>query len=64
MALYAADPGGEDDAERVAAQLSGRRAAGARITSRRLPYSHFGIVSEDGWSEVAALLDTEAALRT
>jgi hypothetical protein len=29
-----------------------------------LPYSHFGIVSEDGWSEVAALLDTEAALRT
>ncbi|MCX0274068.1 amino acid adenylation domain-containing protein [Nocardia zapadnayensis] len=64
MALYAADPGGEDDAARVAAQLAGWRAAGARITSRRLPYTHFGIVSEDGWSEVAALLDTEAALRT
>ncbi|MET8798818.1 amino acid adenylation domain-containing protein [Nocardia sp. NPDC004568] len=64
MALYAADPGGDDDAARVAAQLSGWRAAGARIISRRLPYSHVGIVSEDGWSEVAALLDTEAALRT
>ncbi|NUS93557.1 MAG: amino acid adenylation domain-containing protein [Nocardia sp.] len=64
MALYAADPGGADDAARVAAQLSGWRAAGARITARRLPYTHFGIVSEDGWSEVAALLDTEPALRT
>ncbi|MGW5384873.1 amino acid adenylation domain-containing protein [Nocardia sp. NPDC003963] len=64
MALYAADPGGPDDAARVAAQLSGWREAGARITSRRLPYTHFGIVSEDGWSEVAALLDTESALRT
>ncbi|WP_328391983.1 non-ribosomal peptide synthetase [Nocardia sp. NBC_00416] len=64
MALYAADPGGEDDAARVAAQLSGWRRDGARITPRRLPYTHFGIVSEDGWSEVAALLDTEPALRT
>lgn len=64
MALYAADPGGDDDAARVAAQLSGWRGAGARITARRLPYTHFGIVSEDGWSEVAALLDTEPALRT
>ncbi|WP_416565369.1 amino acid adenylation domain-containing protein [Nocardia testacea] len=64
MALYAADPGGDDDAARVAAQLSGWRAAGARIIARRLPYSHFGIVSEQGWSEVAALLDTEPALRT
>ncbi|WP_327147783.1 non-ribosomal peptide synthetase [Nocardia sp. NBC_01329] len=64
MALYAADPGGSDDAARVAAQLSGWRGAGARITARRLPYTHFGIVSEHGWSEVAALLDTEPALRT
>ncbi|NUP27958.1 MAG: hypothetical protein HOQ44_14940, partial [Nocardia sp.] len=44
--------------------LAGWRAAGARIIARRLPYTHFGIVSEDGWSEVAALLDTEPALRT
>ncbi|MFI5716315.1 amino acid adenylation domain-containing protein [Nocardia sp. NPDC051750] len=64
MALYAADPGGEDDAPRVAAQLAGWRAAGARITPRRLPYTHFGIVSDDGWAEVAALLDTVPALRT
>ncbi|MEU1985611.1 amino acid adenylation domain-containing protein [Nocardia sp. NPDC019395] len=64
MALYAADPGEEDDAPRVAAQLAGWRGAGARITPRRLPYSHFGIVAEDGWAEVAALLDTVPALRT
>ncbi|MGI5220569.1 amino acid adenylation domain-containing protein [Nocardia sp. CA-290969] len=64
VALYAADPGAEDDAPRVAAQLAGWRAAGARIIPRRLPYTHFGIVSDAGWAEVAALLDTDPALRT
>ncbi|WP_280413928.1 non-ribosomal peptide synthetase [Nocardia carnea] len=64
MALYAADPGEERDAPRVAAQLAGWRAAGARIIPRRLPYTHFGIVADDGWAEVAALLDTDPALRT
>lgn len=64
MALYAADPGEEQDAPRVAAQLAGWRAAGARIIPRRLPYTHFGIVADDGWAEVAALLDTDPALRT
>ncbi|MEU4315507.1 alpha/beta fold hydrolase, partial [Nocardia sp. NPDC024068] len=63
MALYAADPGGDHDAARVAAQLAGWRAAGARVTARRLPYTHFGIVTDDGWAEVAALLDTDPALR-
>ncbi|MGW0182669.1 amino acid adenylation domain-containing protein [Nocardia sp. NPDC003345] len=63
MALYAADPGGDEDAARVAAQLTGWRAAGARVTVRRLPYTHFGIVTDDGWAEVAALLDTDPALR-
>ncbi|NKY57262.1 non-ribosomal peptide synthetase [Nocardia flavorosea] len=64
MALYAADPGEEQDAPRVTAQLAGWRAAGARIIPRRLPYTHFGIVADDGWAEVAALLDTDPALRT
>ncbi|MBF6351057.1 amino acid adenylation domain-containing protein [Nocardia flavorosea] len=64
MALYAADPGEEQDAPRVAAQLAGWRAAGARIVARRLPYTHFGIVADAGWAEVAALLDTDPALRT
>ncbi|WP_459549936.1 amino acid adenylation domain-containing protein [Nocardia sp. X0981] len=64
MALYAADPGAADDTARVTAQLSGWRADGARVITRRLPYTHFGIVSEQGWAEVAALLDTEPALRT
>jgi hypothetical protein len=35
-----------------------------QIRGREYRTSHFGIVSEAGWSEVAALLDTEAVLRT
>ncbi|WP_280200815.1 non-ribosomal peptide synthetase [Nocardia cyriacigeorgica] len=61
MALYAADPG--TDSARTDAQLAGWRAAGARLTVRRLPYSHFDIVSPQGWAEVAALLDADPALR-
>lgn len=61
MALYAADPG--TDSGRTDAQLAGWRAAGARITVRRLPYSHVDIVSPQGWAEVAALLDADPALR-
>ncbi|WP_171048078.1 non-ribosomal peptide synthetase [Nocardia cyriacigeorgica] len=61
MALYAADPGG--DSARTDAQLAGWRAAGARLVVRRLPYSHFDIVSPQGWAEVAALLDADPALR-
>ncbi|MBF6395683.1 amino acid adenylation domain-containing protein [Nocardia cyriacigeorgica] len=61
MALYAADPG--IDSARTDAQLAGWRAAGARLTVRRLPYSHFDIVSPQGWAEVAALLDADPALR-
>uniref|UniRef100_UPI002458F17A thioesterase domain-containing protein n=1 Tax=Nocardia cyriacigeorgica TaxID=135487 RepID=UPI002458F17A len=61
MALYAADPG--IDSARTDAQLAGWRAAGARLTVRRLPYSHFDIVSPQGWTEVAALLDADPALR-
>ncbi|WP_280211706.1 non-ribosomal peptide synthetase [Nocardia cyriacigeorgica] len=61
IALYAADPG--TDSGRTDAQLAGWRAAGARITVRRLPYSHVDIVSPQGWAEVAALLDADPALR-
>ncbi|WP_171050139.1 amino acid adenylation domain-containing protein [Nocardia cyriacigeorgica] len=61
MALYAADPG--TDSARTDAQLAGWRAAGARLVVRRLPYSHFDIVSPQGWAEVAALLDADPALR-
>ncbi|MEV6659987.1 amino acid adenylation domain-containing protein [Nocardia fluminea] len=60
MALYAADtattPG------RTEAQLAGWQSAQARLVVRRLPYSHFEIVSPAGWAEVAALLDTDPAL--
>ncbi|MGY2063166.1 thioesterase domain-containing protein, partial [Nocardia gipuzkoensis] len=61
MALYAADTGVAP--ERVEAQLTGWRAADARLTVRRLPYSHFEVVSPAGWSEVAALLDVDPAIR-
>ncbi|RDI62800.1 amino acid adenylation domain-containing protein [Nocardia pseudobrasiliensis] len=61
MALYAADTGAEP--ERVEAQLTGWRAAEARLTVRRLPYSHFDVVSPAGWTEVAALLDVDPAIR-
>ncbi|WP_280269923.1 non-ribosomal peptide synthetase [Nocardia wallacei] len=61
LALYAADPG--TDPERGNAQIGGWRAAGADIVVRRLPYSHFGIVSPTGWTEVAALLDAHPAIR-
>ncbi|MFG2447007.1 amino acid adenylation domain-containing protein [Nocardia fluminea] len=60
MALYAADtattPG------RTEAQLAGWQSAQARLVVRRLPYSHFEIVSPAGWAEVAALLDTDPAI--
>ncbi|MFI6866089.1 amino acid adenylation domain-containing protein [Nocardia sp. NPDC050406] len=61
MALYAADTG--TDTGRTEAQLSGWLAAGARLVVRRLPYSHFDIVSPAGWAEVAALLDADPAIR-
>ncbi|MGX1805395.1 amino acid adenylation domain-containing protein [Nocardia sp. NPDC055321] len=61
MALYAADTG--DEPARTDAQIAGWRAARARVTVRRLPYSHFDIVSPPGWTEVAALLDADPALR-
>ncbi|MFE3443594.1 amino acid adenylation domain-containing protein [Nocardia sp. NPDC059180] len=60
IALYAADPG--TDSSRTDAQLAGWRAAGAALTVRRLPYSHFDIVSPHGWTEVAALLDADPAM--
>ncbi|MFD4443135.1 amino acid adenylation domain-containing protein [Nocardia sp. NPDC058519] len=60
MALYAADnattPG------RTEAQLAGWQSAQARLVVRRLPYSHFEIVSPTGWAEVAALLDTDPVI--
>lgn len=62
MALYAADTGAEP--ERAAAQLAGWQAVGARLVVRRLPYSHFDIVSPTGWTEVAALLDVDPVIRT
>ncbi|WP_198036854.1 non-ribosomal peptide synthetase [Nocardia sp. BMG51109] len=61
MALYAGDPGTHP--ERTDAQLAGWRSEGARLTVRRLPYSHFDIVSPTGWAEVAALLDADPAIR-
>ncbi|MFI9509699.1 amino acid adenylation domain-containing protein [Nocardia sp. NPDC052566] len=61
MALYAADPGTEPGW--TDAQLAGWRADGARLVVRRLPYSHFDIVSATGWTEVAALLDVDPAIR-
>ncbi|GAB4588010.1 non-ribosomal peptide synthetase [Nocardia sp. IFM 10818] len=60
MNLYAADDGSAP--ARTEAQVSGWRAAGARLVVRRLPYSHFGIVSPAGWTEVAALLDVDPAI--
>ncbi|WP_306359856.1 non-ribosomal peptide synthetase [Nocardia sp. CC227C] len=61
MALYAADTGTQPG--RAEAQLSGWLADGARLVVRRLPYSHFDIVSPTGWTEVAALLDADPAIR-
>ncbi|WP_107658694.1 amino acid adenylation domain-containing protein [Nocardia suismassiliense] len=61
MALYSADTGTEPG--RAEAQLTGWRAAGAQLVVRRLPYSHFDIVSPKGWTEVAALLDVDPAIR-
>lgn len=61
MVLYSGDTGAEP--ERVAAQMTGWQAAGARLTVRRLPYSHNDIATI-GLIEVAALLDVDPALRT
>ncbi len=61
MALYAADTGTQPG--RAEAQLSGWLADGARLVVRRLPYSHVDIVSPTGWTEVAALLDADPAIR-
>ncbi|WP_369690779.1 amino acid adenylation domain-containing protein [Nocardia crassostreae] len=60
MNLYAADDGSLP--ARTEAQLDGWRTAGARLVVRRLPYSHYGIVSPAGWTEVAALLDVDPAI--
>ncbi|MEV0543641.1 amino acid adenylation domain-containing protein [Nocardia salmonicida] len=60
MALYAADTGTTPG--RTEAQLAGWQSAQARIVVRRLPYSHFEIVSPAGWAEVAALLDTDPVI--
>ncbi|MFC8386094.1 amino acid adenylation domain-containing protein [Nocardia sp. NPDC057272] len=60
MALYAADTGTTPG--RTEAQLAGWRSARARLVVRRLPYSHFEIVSPAGWAEVAALLDTDPVI--
>ncbi|MFD9549376.1 amino acid adenylation domain-containing protein [Nocardia salmonicida] len=62
MALYCADAG--DEPERVHAQLTGWKAAGAQLVIRRLPYSHNDIAMPTGWIEVAALLDVDPAIRT
>ncbi|WP_067824311.1 amino acid adenylation domain-containing protein [Nocardia inohanensis] len=66
MALYAADTAliSNDGSgrERTEAQLSGWVADHARLVVRRLPYTHFDIVSERGWTELAALLDADPAL--
>ncbi|WP_194826084.1 non-ribosomal peptide synthetase [Nocardia sp. XZ_19_231] len=60
MALYAADTGTTPG--RTEAQLAGWQSAQARLVVRRLPYSHFEIVSPTGWTEVAALLDTDPVI--
>ncbi|MFD6452784.1 amino acid adenylation domain-containing protein, partial [Nocardia sp. NPDC060220] len=60
MALYAADTGTTPG--RTEAQLAGWQSARARLVVRRLPYSHFEIVSPTGWAEVAALLDTDPVI--
>ncbi|WP_067716001.1 amino acid adenylation domain-containing protein [Nocardia yamanashiensis] len=66
MALYAADTAliRNDGAgrERTEAQLSGWVADHDRLVVRRLPYTHFDIVSPTGWTELAALLDADPAL--
>ncbi|MFC9438205.1 amino acid adenylation domain-containing protein [Nocardia sp. NPDC057030] len=61
MALYSGDTGTEP--ARAEAQMTGWQAAGARLVVRRLPYSHFDIVSPTGWTEVAALLDVDPRIR-
>ncbi|MGY0503522.1 amino acid adenylation domain-containing protein [Nocardia sp. FBN12] len=60
MALYAADTGTTPG--RTEAQLAGWQSAQARLVVRRLPYSHFEIVSPAGWAEIAALLDTDPVI--
>ncbi|WP_063004896.1 amino acid adenylation domain-containing protein [Nocardia salmonicida] len=60
MALYAADTGTTPG--RTDAQLAGWQSTQARLVVRRLPYSHFEIVSPAGWAEVAALLDTDPVI--
>ncbi|QLY33181.1 amino acid adenylation domain-containing protein [Nocardia huaxiensis] len=60
MALFAADDGTVP--ARTRAQLDGWLAVDARLVVRRLPYSHFDIVSPTGWTEVAALLDADPAI--
>ncbi|MFE9786169.1 amino acid adenylation domain-containing protein [Nocardia salmonicida] len=60
MALYAADTGTTPGC--TEAQLAGWQSAQARLVVRRLPYSHFEIVSPAGWAEVAALLDTDPVI--
>ncbi|WP_328712034.1 non-ribosomal peptide synthetase [Nocardia salmonicida] len=60
MALYAADTGTTPG--RTEAQLAGWQSTQARLVVRRLPYSHFEIVSPAGWAEVAALLDTDPVI--
>ncbi|MGW6702998.1 non-ribosomal peptide synthetase, partial [Nocardia sp. NPDC055049] len=60
MALYAADTGSTPG--RTEAQLAGWHSARARLVVRRLPYSHFEIVSPTGWAEIAALLDTDPVI--
>ncbi|MFC4377611.1 amino acid adenylation domain-containing protein [Nocardia halotolerans] len=62
MSLYCADNG--EEPERVHAQLTGWKAAGAQLVVRRLPYSHNDIAMPTGWVEVAALLDVDPAIRT
>ncbi|MGW4636054.1 amino acid adenylation domain-containing protein [Nocardia sp. NPDC004415] len=61
MALYCADNGLEP--ERVHAQLTGWAAAGAQLVIRRLPYTHNEIAMPTGWTEVAALIDADPAIR-
>ncbi|MBC7300500.1 MAG: amino acid adenylation domain-containing protein [Nocardia sp.] len=62
MSMYCADTG--DEPERVHAQMTGWKAAGAQLVVRRLPYSHNDIATPTGWIEVAALLDVDPAIRT
>lgn len=60
IALYSADDGA--DPGRAEAQRTGWHALDAQLTVRRLPYSHFDIVSPKGWTEIAALLDVDPVI--